>query len=77
MEIEDQDKCNLCIECLRYTDKLGHNKAVTLKEDDNKFIFTIESTGALPPEVMVKKALIILEKKIANFNDELLSNNFE
>lgn len=76
VEIEDQDKCNLCIECSRYTDSLKHNKAVTLKEDDHKYIFTIESTGCLPPQEIVKKALRILDQKINNFNNELLANNF-
>ena len=64
VEIEDQDKCNLCIECSRYTDGLKFDKAVSLKEDDHKFIFTVESTGALPPQEIVKKALRILKDKI-------------
>ena len=76
VEVEDMDKCNLCIECSRYTDRLNHNKAVKLKEDDHKFIFTVESTGALPAQEIVKKALRILDQKIVNFNNELLANNF-
>ena len=77
VEIEDQDKCNLCIECSRYTDSLGLEKAVSLKEDDHKFIFTVESTGALPPQEIVKKALRILNEKIRNFSKELEDNNYQ
>lgn len=77
VEIEDQDKCNLCIECSRYTDTLKHDKAVSLKEDDHKFIFTVESTGALPPQEIVKKALRILKEKITNFSKELEDSNYQ
>jgi len=28
---------------------MNYEKAIILKEDDHKFIFTVESTGALPP----------------------------
>lgn len=76
VEVKDQDKCNLCIECTRYTDSLQHEKAVSLKEDEHKFIFTVESTGSLPPQEIVKKALAILKQKIDNFSKELLTNNF-
>ena len=74
MDIEDVNKCNLCTECSRYTDSLKVEKAVTLDEDDNKFYFTVESTGALPPVEIVRKAFIILKKKIAKFDKELTEN---
>ena len=57
IEIEDTSKCNLCIECYRYAEKFNLGKSVKIGEDDHKFIFTVESTGALPPEVIVRKAL--------------------
>lgn len=71
VDIEDVNKCNLCTECVRFTDGLKINKAVTLDEDDNKFYFTVESTGALPPVDIVRKAFAILKKKIAAFDKEL------
>ena len=71
VEVEDQDKCNLCIECSRFTDLLGSETAVELGEDDHKFIFTVESTGALKPEEIVRKALKILIEKIQRFKAEL------
>ena len=72
VEIEDADKCNLCIECSRYTDSLNIEKGVKLSEDDHKFFFTIESTGALPPDEIVRKAFKILMTKIQNFSSELM-----
>ena len=76
VEIEDANKCNLCTECHRYVDKLapGFDKAVTLGEDDNKFYFTVEGTGALPPIDIVKKAFVILKDKIRKFDKELMQN---
>lgn len=48
----------MCNECYKYADKEAKiEKAVHLGEDDNKFYFTIESTGALAPKLIVKKAL--------------------
>ena len=74
VEIENADKCNLCIECSRYTDSLKLERAVRLGEDDHKFYFTVESTGVLPPEDIVRKALVILKRKINNFSQELVDN---
>jgi hypothetical protein len=45
-----------------------------LGEDDNKFYFTVESTGALPPVEIVKKAFAILKEKIRKFDRELMKN---
>jgi hypothetical protein len=48
----------LCNECYKYAEKEAKiEKAVNLGEDDHKFYFTIEATGALPPKQIVKKAL--------------------
>jgi len=46
-------------------------RAVTIGENDNKFYFTVESTGALAPEDIVRKALEILKTKIAKFRHEM------
>ena len=54
VEIENAEKCNLCGECLKYVeDDLKEydiaGKAITIDETPNKFIYTVEATGALPP----------------------------
>ncbi len=41
---------------------VGH--AIVIREKPNHFIFTVESTGALPPEEIVTKALRVLQQKI-------------
>ena len=72
VEIEDSSKCNLCNECFLYARTLGlDKKAVHLAEQDNHFNFVVESTGALEPVEIVKKAFAILKSKIERFNEDL------
>lgn len=74
VEIENSHNCNLCIECYRFADDHGMGEAVKLGENDHKYNFKVESTGALPPAQIVKKALIIMKKKIEDFEKNLQDN---
>ncbi|CAA2972185.1 DNA-directed RNA polymerases I and III subunit rpac1-like isoform X2 [Olea europaea var. sylvestris] len=60
--------CTLCRECIRGDD---WDKYVTLRRVKDHFIFTIESTGALPPEVLFTEAVKILEGKCERVITEL------
>lgn len=53
--------CTLCRECIRDGD--DWERRVSLRRVKDHFIFTIESTGALPPEVLFTEAVKILEDK--------------
>ncbi|PKI65525.1 DNA-directed RNA polymerases I and III subunit RPAC1 isoform X2 [Punica granatum] len=53
--------CTLCRECIR--DGEEWEKRISLRRVKDHFIFTIESTGALPPEVLFTEAVKILEDK--------------
>ncbi|VVA90827.1 unnamed protein product [Arabis nemorensis] len=53
-------KCTLCRECER-DDDLAHR--VDLRSVKDHFIFKIESTGSLPPDVLFTEAVKILEAK--------------
>jgi DNA-directed RNA polymerase alpha subunit len=64
VEIEDADRCILCIECVRFAQAEGLERAVKVGERDEKFIFTVESTGVLTPEDIVSRALTILKEKL-------------
>jgi DNA-directed RNA polymerase alpha subunit len=74
VEIEDTTKCNLCIECYRFAETLNLEKSVVITETDDHFNFKVESTGALPPKEIVRKALIILKNKIERFQKEMLES---
>jgi DNA-directed RNA polymerase alpha subunit len=71
VEIEDADRCILCIECVRFAQAEGLERAVKIGERDEKFIFTVESTGVMPPEVIVMRALAILKEKLAELSKSM------
>ncbi|CAH8348795.1 unnamed protein product [Eruca vesicaria subsp. sativa] len=52
--------CTLCKECIRDNDLAD---LVELRSVKNHFIFKIESTGSLPPDVLFTEAVKILEDK--------------
>lgn len=79
VEIERADDCNLCEECIRYcknqykADKKQFDKDITIGEDEDKYIFIVESTGALQPLDIVRRAFRILKEKIDKFSTDLTS----
>jgi DNA-directed RNA polymerase alpha subunit len=54
VEIERVDSCSLCQECVKFTEDVGVEKAVKIGENDYKFIFTVESTGALEVDYIIE-----------------------
>ncbi|XP_022716715.1 DNA-directed RNA polymerases I and III subunit RPAC1 [Durio zibethinus] len=60
--------CTLCRECIRGDE---WEKRVAIRRVRDHFIFTIESTGALPPEVLFTEAVKILEDKCERVITEL------
>eukprot|EP00736_Rhodelphis_marinus_P001137 Rmarinus@m.3736 len=51
--------CTVCRECVRHDWSTG----VKLMRQRDHFIFSIETTGALPPEVLFREAIGVLVKK--------------
>ncbi|KAL8131764.1 hypothetical protein AgCh_007619 [Apium graveolens] len=66
--VERPRGCTLCRECI-CEDEYKPDVALQLVKDH--FVFTIESTGALPPEVQFTEALKILEDKCQRVITEL------
>lgn len=71
VEIEDIMKCNLCNECVKYTQEKKLDKAIRIDESERKFFFTIEATGALPPSAIVFKALRELKQKLGTLQQQI------
>ncbi|KAJ1400493.1 RNA polymerase, RBP11-like subunit [Sesbania bispinosa] len=61
--------CTLCRECIRGGKEWEDR--VSLRRVKDHFIFTVESTGALPPEVLFTEAVKILEEKCERVITEL------
>ncbi|KAK9673755.1 hypothetical protein RND81_12G187000 [Saponaria officinalis] len=60
--------CTLCRQCIQ---EEGWDEYVALRRKKDHFIFTIESTGALPPDVLFTEAVKILEEKCVRIITEL------
>lgn len=61
-------KCTLCRECIQGN---GWEDFVALRRVKDHFIFSIESTGQMPPEVLFTEAVKILEDKCERVITEL------
>lgn len=59
--------CTLCRECISG----GGEESIALRRVRDHFIFTVESTGALPPELLFTEAVKILEQKCDRLISEL------
>jgi len=73
--IEDAQKCTYCRECLKKCDNFGVPELVSVKQKDGRFIFTVESTGVLPPETIVLSALTTLKDKLIELQQGLEAIN--
>ena len=70
IDIEDMNACNLCEECTKVTERVMKLPgAVSIGERTDKFIFTLESTGAIDPAKIVLTALKVLKNKLTNLKD--------
>ncbi len=66
IEVSNILNCSLCCEC----EKVCEIGAIRVEETNN-FLFTVESTGALPIRVIMSKALEILKEKAMEMNSIL------
>lgn len=67
VKVSNPRNCTLCRECIRH----GGEDMVELRRVRDHFIFTIESSGALPPEDLFTEAIKILEEKCDRVISEL------
>ncbi|MFX1245644.1 MAG: DNA-directed RNA polymerase subunit D, partial [Promethearchaeota archaeon] len=57
--VVDELNCTICNLCVETCDV----QAITVTYDENSFIVTIESTGALPPQTIFEKGIDTFQKK--------------
>jgi DNA-directed RNA polymerase alpha subunit len=72
VEIERADACSLCQECTQFASDSHVDRAVQIGENDCRILFTVESTGALEPTLIVSKALEILSSKLTSLHENML-----
>ena len=64
VEVEDASRCTFCMECARIFPK--HPDLVSLRQKPRSFSVRVETTGALPPETIVKNSFEILRRKLTD-----------
>ena len=68
--IQDAQSCIFCKECIftteEYREKPEDDLAVSVKHSSDKFFFTVETTGALKAEEVVRMAIVQLTKKVVH-----------
>lgn len=65
--LQNVEDCILCHECVKKCDP----EAITISYDKNKLLYTVESTGVLPPERILEEALKILDKKASDLLNQI------
>lgn len=61
--IIEVERCTMCKACVEACPR----DAIQIKHDSTKFLFRIESTGTLPPEQILLKAMEVLREKCKEF----------
>lgn len=69
LKVDDPFSCTFCGTCTEACDVKPPAIVLELKDDD--FIFTVESTGCLPPERIVSEAAQILIDKLNEFKEKI------
>eukprot|EP01087_Luapelamoeba_hula_P003022 TRINITY_DN12854_c0_g1_i1.p1 TRINITY_DN12854_c0_g1~~TRINITY_DN12854_c0_g1_i1.p1 ORF type:complete len:307 (+),score=51.07 TRINITY_DN12854_c0_g1_i1:56-976(+) len=72
VDIEDPMKCTYCVECKKKAEALGVPDLVSINMKEDRFLFTVETTGSLPPERVVLNALGILRTKLSDVHSQLM-----
>jgi DNA-directed RNA polymerase alpha subunit len=68
------EKCMYCGECTAKCAEIAgavDHDLLVVKSCENKFVFTVETTGALAPEDVVQQALHVIRKKMLRLQEEV------
>lgn len=69
VEVKDLLACILCMDCVEACPKKPSPLAVDWEK--NAFVMNVESTGALPPERVLKEATKLLGKQLNEFEEQI------
>ncbi|MEM3459429.1 MAG: DNA-directed RNA polymerase subunit D [Candidatus Bathyarchaeia archaeon] len=75
IKVRDLMACTLCQDCVEACPQ--NPKAIKVGWEENNFIFSLESTGALPPERIVAEAVKTLDKQLNELENHIKVKNDE
>jgi DNA-directed RNA polymerase subunit D len=70
IDVRDILACNLCMDCVEACQQ--EPKGIKVEWEKTSFIMNIESTGALPPERVLKEATKILDQQLKEFEEQVM-----
>mmetsp|Transcript_23407 Transcript_23407/g.79655 ORF Transcript_23407/g.79655 Transcript_23407/m.79655 type:complete len:322 (-) Transcript_23407:779-1744(-) len=73
VEVDDAQLYMYDQECIKKAVAMGYPDLVEITQRQDAFIFTVEATGALPPEQIVLTALDILANKMDTIRGEVMA----
>jgi DNA-directed RNA polymerase subunit D len=68
IQVRDLKACTLCMDCVEACPQKP--PAIEVGSEENTFIFSLESTNALPPERIMTEAIKILDKGLNEFESQ-------
>jgi Fe-S-cluster-containing hydrogenase component 2 len=69
IEVRNLTACTLCQDCVEACPQ--NPPAIKVDREEDKFIFSLESTNALPPERILTEAIKILDKQFNEFENQI------
>jgi DNA-directed RNA polymerase subunit D len=69
IEVKDLVACTLCQDCVEACSQ--DPKAIQVGWEENTFIFSLESSGALKPDRILKEAVRILDRQLKEFEGQI------
>ncbi len=75
IEVRDLMTCTLCQDCVNVCPQ--NPKAIEVKWEENTFIFSLESTGALPSARILSEAIKILDDQLKEFESQIKVKKIE
>jgi len=69
VEVKNPKDCVYCEECIKKLESFKVEKGVRIQAKKDRFLFKVETTGALKPEEIVISALNVLKDKLSGVYD--------
>lgn len=74
VSVENPLDCTFCDECVYRAEDMDAPELVTIGMEQDRFLFTVETTGSLRPEEIVMRSFAVLKDKLEMLKNELLSS---
>ncbi|EGC32876.1 RNA polymerase II core subunit [Dictyostelium purpureum] len=71
VSVDEPMRCMYCLECKKKAEAFGKPDLISIEQKQDKFIFTVESSGSLKPEDIVLSAIQIIKAKLNSIQTQL------